>query len=103
MLDFSLVEGFDWDTGNATKSERKHGVSQQEAEQIFFNLPLLLVEDIVHSQVESRFQAMGRTDADRKLHVTFTLRRSGTLLRVISAREMSARERKIHDEQIHKT
>ena len=102
MLDFSLIEGFDWDTGNATKSERKHGVSQHEAEQVFFNLPLLLLDDIAHSQIESRMQAMGRTDGDRKLHITFTLRSSGTLLRVISAREMSVRERQTYDDQIRK-
>ena len=102
MLDFSLIESFDWDTGNATKSERKHEVSQQEAEQVFFNWPLLLVDDIVHSHVEPRMQAMGRTDGDRKLHITFTLRSSGTLLRVISPREMSVRERKTYDDQIRK-
>ena len=102
MLDFSLIEGFDWDSGNATKSEHKHAVSQQEAEQVFFNLPLLWVDDMVHSQVEQRFQLMGHTDADHKLHITFTLRESGTLLRVISAREMSARERKTYDHQDRK-
>lgn len=100
MLDFSLIEGFDWDPGNATKSESTHGVSQQEAEQVFFNLPLLFVDDIVHSQVERRMQAMGCTDRQRKLHITFTLRSSSTLIRVISAREMSVRERKIYDDEI---
>ncbi len=46
-----------------------------------------------HSQVEARFHALGRSDAGRLLHVTFTLRREGTVIRVISARNMSRKER----------
>ncbi|HEV7412213.1 MAG TPA: BrnT family toxin, partial [Casimicrobiaceae bacterium] len=36
MIDLERIVGFDWDDGNARKSE-KHGVSQSEAEQIFFD------------------------------------------------------------------
>jgi len=43
MFDFDLVEGFEWDVGNARKNVVKHGVSQSEAEQVFFNKPLLSV------------------------------------------------------------
>ncbi len=34
-MDFDLIEGFEWDDGNARKSADKHGVSQSEAEQVF--------------------------------------------------------------------
>ncbi|MEQ8803678.1 BrnT family toxin [Haliea sp.] len=93
MIDWRKVTGFQWDAGNARKSVAKHYVTQAEAEQIFFNQPLLVVEDVKHSQQESRLHALGRTDDDRRLHVTFTLRESGSLIRVISARDMHRKER----------
>ena len=99
MIDWSQIKGFDWDTGNARKSVEKHDVSQAEAEQIFFNEPLLVLEDQEHSNVEPRLHALGCTDADRSLHISFTLRVGGTLLRVISARDMSRKERKIYDHE----
>jgi uncharacterized protein len=94
MIDLSAVVGFQWDDGNAHKSQYKHDVSPAEAEQVFFNQPLLLVEDVRHSSDESRFHAFGVTDGARTLHITFTLRVGGSLIRVISARDMSLRERK---------
>ncbi|MGH6916590.1 MAG: BrnT family toxin [Geminicoccaceae bacterium] len=51
---------------------------------MFFNRPLLIVEDPRHSVHESRFHALGRTDAGRPLHVTFTLRGAATRIRVTS-------------------
>ena len=49
VIDWDRIEGFDWDQGNRRKSADKHDVSQAEAEQIFFNDPLLVVEDARHS------------------------------------------------------
>lgn len=94
MMDFLQVEGFDWDDGNSRKSGTKHGVSQSEAEQMFLNDPLLILLDVEHSSSEARMHALGRTDLGRLLHITFTLRAGGTLIRVISARTMSRRERR---------
>jgi hypothetical protein len=95
MIDWTQITGFDWDEGNARKSAEKHDVSQPEAEQIFFNQPLLLLPDPKHSQHESRFHALGKTDDKRQLHITFTLRNhaAGKLIRVISARDMHRKER----------
>jgi uncharacterized DUF497 family protein len=98
MLDFSKVVGFDWDEGNERKSLDKHGVGQSEAEQIFLDPRLVVVADDRHSDGEARFAALGRTVGGRGLHVVFTLRGAGTLVRVISARPMSRRER-VHYEQ----
>ena len=53
MIDLSTITGFDWDEGNARKNKR-HGVSMAEAEQVFFNTPLLMLDDVAHSQSESR-------------------------------------------------
>ncbi len=97
MIDLSKITGFDWDDGNARKNE-KHGVSTAEAEKVFFNAPLLLLEDAIHSQEEPRLHALGKTDDGRTLHITFTLRRSGVLIRVISARDMHRKERAIYEQ-----
>lgn len=99
MIDFDRIEGFDWDEGNARKSVEKHSVSQAEAEQIFFNDPLLVVADVGHSAQETRLHALGRTDADRLLHVTFTLRGNGRFIRVISARTMHRKERSRYEQE----
>ena len=98
MIDFDQITGFDWDAGNGRKSVDKHDVSQAEAESIFFNDPLIVVEDAKHSSRERRFNALGKTAQDRLLHVTFTLRENGTLLRVISARDMHRNERKAYEQ-----
>lgn len=97
MLDLNKISGFNWDDGNARKNE-KHAVSMAEAEQVFFNAPLLLLEDAAHSQQEPRIHALGKTDEGRALHITLTLRSSGTLIRVISARDMHRKERAIYEE-----
>lgn len=99
MIDFELVAGFQWDDGNARKSANKHDVSQNEAEQVFFNDPLLVVDDARHSRSEPRFHALGVTGMGRRLHVTFTLREEDTRIRVISARDMNRKERSRHDQE----
>jgi uncharacterized DUF497 family protein len=86
--------GFQWDAGNATKSWAKHAVTEAECEQVFFGHPLLVLADVAHSQDEPRFLALGRTSLGRLLFVVFTLRES--LIRVISARPMSRREREVY-------
>ena len=96
MLDLAKIKGFDWDEGNARKNE-KHGVSMVEAEQVFFNDPLVVQGDPKHSSHEPRFHALGKSDGNRPLHITFTLRIDGEMLRVISARDMHRKERVIYE------
>jgi len=97
MVDLSKVIGFEWDEGNARKNEH-HGVSMAEAEQVFFNAPLLVLSDAKHSEVEPRFHALGKSNEGRRLHITFTLRDSDQLVRVISARDMHRMERVIYEQ-----
>ncbi len=92
MIDLAAITGFEWDEGNARKNE-KHGVTSAEAEQVFFNAPLLLLDDAKHSDLETRFHALGKTYQERLLHIAFTLRDKGTKIRVISARDMHRKER----------
>ena len=93
VIDLARIEGFDWDGGNSRKNEDRHGVTQAEAEPIFLNEPLLMLIDDRHSRQEPRIHALGHTDDGRRLHVTFTLRADGRLIRVISARDMHRKER----------
>lgn len=97
MIDLNKVDGFDWDAGNARKSEERHSVSKTEVEQIFFNTPLVVAPDLRHSQDEPRVHALGKTNDERLLHITFTLRFDGTKIRPISARDMHRKERQIYE------
>lgn len=98
MIDWKQIAGFDWDSGNERKSVEKHAVSRFEAEQAFFNQPLLVLVDQKHSQREARYHALGKSDESRLLHITFTLRLDDTLIRVISARDMHRKERKVYEQ-----
>jgi uncharacterized DUF497 family protein len=98
MIDLDQIAGFDWDDDNIRKSADKHDVSQAEAESIFFNDPLIVIGDAKHSETEQRFNALGKTAQSRLLHITFTLRQNGTMVRVISARDMHRKERKAYEQ-----
>ena len=73
MIDWSRVVGFNWDAGNERKSVDKHGVTRAEAEQPFFNEPLLVLEDDRHSARKYRLHGFSGKEM-RRLHITFTLR-----------------------------
>lgn len=94
MVSVPDFEGFDWTGGNAEKNWKRHGVTPSEAEQVFFNTPLVCGDDRGHSGAEERFYALGQTDDGRTLFVAFTMR--GRRLRVVSARDMSRKERKVY-------
>lgn len=83
-----MVIGFEWDEGNAPA----------EAEQVFFNAPLLILEDEKHSHSEPRFHALVKANDGRRLHITFTLRRCDQYIRVISARDMHRKERAVYEQ-----
>jgi uncharacterized DUF497 family protein len=100
MLDLSQIAGFDWDDGNTGKNANKHNVSQREAEEVFLDPRLLVFVDEKHSGGESRYHAYGRTVAGRRLQASFTMRRNATLVRVISVRPMSRRERARYEQEI---
>ncbi len=90
-------EGFEWDEGNAEKNWILHRVTRNECEQVFFNEPLIIADDIKHSQSEKRWYIPGQTDSKRFLFIVFTIREK--LMRVISARDMNQKERMIYYEQ----
>ena len=86
--------GFDWDRNNVEKIWARHKVSPFECEQVFFNEPLVAHEDVRHSRDEARYYILGQTDKKRPLFVVFTVRKN--LVRVISARDMSKKERQAY-------
>ncbi|MDP1716174.1 MAG: BrnT family toxin [Anaerolineales bacterium] len=96
MIDLSYVTGFDWDENNRVKNWEKHQVLAGECEEVFFNLPLLLESDPDHSQKEPRYYVLGHTIAGRRLFIAFTIREDK--IRVISARDMSKKERSIYEQ-----
>ena len=87
---------FQWNQGNSDKNLLKHNVHNWECEQVFFNKPLLVLDDPVHSAAEKRWAGFGKADSGRLLAVIFTKR--GNLLRVISARDMNSKEKKFYEE-----
>ena len=93
--------GFQWDDGNIEKNRLTHNVRWTECEEVFFNEPLMVESDDRHSAREPRFYVLGRTDEGRLLFVSFTIR--DKRIRVISARDMSRRERKVYDSVQSKT
>ena len=86
---------FDWNKGNLDKNWKKHGVCNSECEQIFFNQPLIIKEDEKHSSKEKRFHALGKTENNRLLFISFTTRENK--IRIISARNMSKKERQFYE------
>ena len=93
-LDIEAIVGFDWDEGNIHKNENKHGLKWTAIEEVFFNEPLLIVEDLKHSLDKCRCVALGKNDFDDLVTVVFTIRKNH--IRVIFVREMSKKERMIY-------
>jgi hypothetical protein len=93
--DLSACTGFEWDAGNADKNWSLHAVTNAECEQPFFNRPVVTARDPKHSGKEARYALLGQTNGGRLLSVVYTVR--GTLVRVISARDMSRQERRAYE------
>ncbi len=93
--ELSDCTGFEWDAGNADKNWDLHRVTRAECEEPFFNRPAIVAPDVEHSLDEERRALFGQTNGGRYLTVVFTIR--GTLVRVISARDMSRKERREYE------
>lgn len=88
---YNGMDGFDWDTGNRTKNWVRHRVSVQECEEVFFNSPTIIYQDIRHSFAEKRLGILGKSNSGRKLSIIFTERNNK--VRVITARDQNNKER----------
>ncbi len=87
---------FEWDKGNIDKNLIKHNVTNQEAEEIFGNEPFIASQDRKHStKQELRYHALGRTNKNRLMFLSFTIRKGK--IRLISVRDMNKKEKTIYD------
>lgn len=97
MKVFSAPIAFDWDAGNSQKNQEQHGVTNQEAESLFFNEHKFVFEDSTHSQIKKRYLLLGITSEGRKPAIIFIIRKNK--IRIISARDMHKKERQIYDKK----
>ena len=84
------VAGLNGTTETRVRTGNGIAVTPEEAEDVFFNEPVVIRSDVRHSTKEKRYYALGQTGDGRRLFVAFTVRRS--LLRVVSVRDMNQRE-----------
>ncbi|HEU4880672.1 MAG TPA: BrnT family toxin [Longimicrobium sp.] len=87
---------FEWDPDKAAANEHKHGVTFPEAGTAFGDPLSVSIPDTRHSTDEDRYILFGRSDRGRLLAVMHTDR--GTAIRIISARLVTARERREYEE-----
>ena len=82
---------FEWDPRKARSNERKHGVSFEEAESVFFDEQALLADDPQPAGTEERFVLLGLSASLRLLVVVHALR-DRDVIRIISARKATSAE-----------
>lgn len=81
---------FVWDKGNSAKNQKKHNVTDQEAEESFTDEKKKIFTDHIHSGKEERFRVVGKTKNRRLLFIVFTIRNKR--VRIISARDTNKKE-----------
>jgi uncharacterized protein len=82
---------FEWDPRKARSNEKKHGISFEEAQSVFFDEQALLLEDPQPLHEEERFVLLGLSASLRLLVVIHALR-AEDVIRIISARRASRLE-----------
>lgn len=87
---------FEWSESKALHNRGKHGVSFQEASEVFADDYAAYVADPDHSQGEHRYLLFGKSTTGNHLVVSFTDR--GDSIRIISARRMTRSERRAYEE-----
>jgi uncharacterized protein len=89
---------FEWDARKSAENRRKHGVSFEEAQEVFSDERALLIEDPDHSADEDRFVLLGMSASLRLLVVCHCYRRA-SVIRIISARKANRTEQRTHAER----
>jgi uncharacterized DUF497 family protein len=84
---------FSWDDKKSEANEKKHGVSFLEAQTVFFDDRALLIADPEHSDDEDRFVIIGLSTGNRALVACHCYRETETVIRLISARKASRKEK----------
>ncbi len=94
MYNVRMKVEFSWDTAKNEINQKKHGVSFEEATEIFVNFPLEVFHDPDHSDQEDRYIAAGFCNKGRSLLVVHCENPKGTEIRIISARKATKKEQK---------
>ena len=89
---------FEWSVAKAKNNLKKHGVSFEEAETVFEDPHAYTQEDELHSDHESREVIIGYSDRKRLLMVSF-IQLAEWLVRIISSRRATPRERRVYEEE----
>jgi len=92
---------FDWDEAKARQNQRKHRVSFAEARTVFLDPLAAIFADIDHSDEEDREIIIGYSEQNHLLVVSFAERHE--IIRIISARKATPRERRNHEEKAPKS
>ncbi len=83
---------FEWNTVKATANQKKHGISFEEAQSVFYDEFALQFFDEDNSGSENRFLMLGFSDKARLLIVCHCERDQGNIIRIISARKATKNE-----------
>lgn len=97
MEHFGNAEGFDWDEGNRGKNLKKHGVTDEESEETFFDSGKRIFKDTVHSENEERYVLIGQTKQEKILFTVFTFRKNR--IRIISSRRINKKEQELYEKK----
>lgn len=89
---------FEWDEGKNATNKRKHGVSFEEAQTVFYDERGILIEDEDESD-EERFVLLGQSATLRTLVVCHCYRRRDQVIRLISARKATRGERRDYEDR----
>jgi hypothetical protein len=87
---------FQWDKNKATENLKKHGVSFQEAETVFYDDNAVEFYDDKHSEWEDRFLLLGMSAKLRLLLICHCFMENDAVIRIISARKATAQEAKFY-------
>lgn len=83
---------FEWDTAKAATNLKKHGVSFEEAQSVFYDEFAVQFYDEFHSFNEERFLMLGISSGSQLLLVCHCERDGGGIIRIISARKATKQE-----------
>lgn len=89
---------FEWDERKNRANRAKHGISFEEARTVFYDDDARLLDDPEHSEAEERFILLGMSMALRVLVVVHCYREGDDVIRIVSARRATARERRDYED-----
>lgn len=90
---------FEWDDGKNRINRQKHKISFEEAQTAFYDEYGLLISDPDHSEDEDRFILLGFSRMANLLVVCHCYRQAESVIRIISARKATTKERESYNRQ----